>query len=108
MNSSKPILILGKGITGESFRDYFSKKKQPFITYDTRIGKDDFNLKKNLNFNFISEEEIDFNNLKFIACSPGFDLNHNIIKTAKEKNIEIKSDINIFLEEKNNPSTNKN
>ena len=56
-------------------------------------------LKKNLSFNFITEEEIDFNNLKFIACSPGFDLNHNIIKTAKEKNIEIKSDINIFLEE---------
>ena len=99
MNSSKPVLILGKGITGESFRDYFSKIKQPFITFDTRVKKESFNLKKNLNFNFITEEEIDFNNLKFIACSPGFDLNHNIIKTAKEKNIEIKSDINIFLEE---------
>ena len=99
MNSSKPVLILGKGITGESFRDYFSKIKQPFITFDTRVKKKSFNLKKNLNFNFITEEEIDFNNLKFIACSPGFDLNHNIIKTAKEKNIEIKSDVSIFLEE---------
>ena len=101
MNSSKPVLILGKGITGESFREYFSKKKQPFMTFDTRVKKESFNLKKNLNFNFIAEEEIDFNNLKFIACSPGFDLNHSIIKTAKEKNIEIKSDINIFLEERN-------
>ena len=99
MNSSKPVLILGKGITGESFRHYFSKKKQSFITYDSRVKKDKFNLKKNLDFNFIVEEEIDYDNLKFIACSPGFDLNHNIIKIAKEKNIEIKSDINIFLEE---------
>ena len=97
MNSSKPVLILGKGITGESFRKYFSKRKQPFITFDTRVRKEDFNLKKNLDFNFIAEKEIDFNHLKFIACSPGFDLNHNIIKTAKEKNIEIKSDINIFF-----------
>jgi UDP-N-acetylmuramoylalanine--D-glutamate ligase len=99
MNSSKPVLILGKGITGESFRQYFLKKKQPYITFDTRVKEDTFKLKKNLDFNFIVEEEIDFNNLKFIACSPGFDLNHNIIKTAKEKNVEIKSDINIFLEE---------
>ena len=60
MNSSKPVLILGKGITGESFREYFSKKKQPFITYDTRVKKQSFNLKKNLNFNFVAEEEIDF------------------------------------------------
>ncbi len=90
MNSSKPVLILGKGITGESFREYFSKKKQPFITYDTRVKKESFNLKKNLNFNFIAEEEIDFNNLKFIACSPGFDLNHNIIKTAKKKKLKLK------------------
>jgi len=97
MNSSIPVLILGKGITGESFRKYFSKRKQPFITFDTRVRKEDFNLKKNLDFNFIAEKEIDFNHLKFIACSPGFDLNHNIIKTAKEKNIEIKSDINNFL-----------
>ena len=67
MNSSKPVLILGKGITGESFRDYFCKIKQPFITFDTRVKKESFNLNKNLNFNFISEEEIDFNNLKFIA-----------------------------------------
>ena len=99
MNSSKPVLILGKGITGESFRKYFSNKKQPFFTYDTRVKKEAFNSKKNLDFNFIAEEAIDFSNLKFIACSPGFDLNHNIIKTAKEKNIEIKSDINIFLGE---------
>ena len=98
MNSSKPVLILGKGITGESFRQYFSKKKQPFITFDTRIKKESFNLKNNLDFNFVVEEQIDFNNLKFIACSPGFDLNHNIIKTAKEKKVEIKSDISIFLE----------
>jgi UDP-N-acetylmuramoylalanine--D-glutamate ligase len=99
MNLPKPVLILGQGITGESFRQHFSKKKQPFITYDTRVKKRDFNLKKNLDFNFTVEEEIDFSNLKFIACSPGFDLDHNIIKTAKEKKIEIKSDINIFLEE---------
>ena len=66
MNSSKPVLILGKGITGESFRKYFSKKKQPFITYDTRVRKEDFNLKKNLDFNFIAGEEIDFDNLKFL------------------------------------------
>ena len=76
----------------------FLKKKQPFITFDTRVKKESFNLKNNLDFNFVVEEQIDFNNLKFIACSPGFDLNHNIIKTAKEKKVEIKSDISIFLE----------
>ena len=59
---------------------------------------DNINNEKDIYY-FIVEEEIDYDNLKFIACSPGFDLNHNIIKIAKEKNIEIKSDINIFLEE---------
>ena len=99
MNSSKSVLILGRGKTGESFRKYFFKKKQPFYSFDTRVKKKDFNSEKNLDFNFISEDEIDYGNLKYLACSPGFNLNHSIIKTAKEKNIEIKSDINIFLEE---------
>ena len=34
MNSSKPVLILGKGITGESFREYFSKKKNFLLEFD--------------------------------------------------------------------------
>ena len=44
MNSSKPILILGKGITGQSFRKYFFKKKVPFFTFDTRVKKEEFKL----------------------------------------------------------------
>ena len=99
MNSSKPILILGKGITGQSFRKYFFKKKVPFFTFDTRVKQEEFKSKEYKEFNFITEKEIDFNNLKFIACSPGFDLNHRIIKEARRHNIQIKSDISIFIEE---------
>ena len=102
MDSSKPVLILGKGITGESFRKYFSSNNHPFITYDTRIEKKDFNLNENKDFNFVCADEIDFKNIKFIACSPGFDLDHEIIKNAKQQNIEIKSDISIFIDA--NPS----
>lgn len=102
MNSSKPILILGKGITGESFRKYFSSNNQPFITFDTRIEKKDFNLNENKDFNLVCANEIDFKNIKFIACSPGFDLDHEIIRNAKQQNIEIKSDIGIFIDA--NPS----
>ena len=102
MNSSKPILILGKGITGESFRKYFSSNNYPFITYDTRIEKKDFNLNENKDFNFVCEDEIDFKNIKFIACSPGFNLDHEIIRNAKQQNIQIKSDISIFIDA--NPS----
>ena len=65
MNSSKPVLILGKGITGESFRKYFSSNNHPFITYDTRIEKKDFNLNENKDFNFVCADEIDFKNIKF-------------------------------------------
>tara|TARA_B100001113_G_scaffold47133_1_gene33780 strand:+ start:15662 stop:16864 length:1203 start_codon:yes stop_codon:yes gene_type:complete len=99
MNSSKSILILGKGITGQSFRKYFAKKKVPFFTFDTRVKKKEFKSKEYKEFNLVTEKEIDFNNLKFIACSPGFDLNHRVIKEAKRHNIQIKSDISIFLEE---------
>ena len=59
MNSSKPILILGKGITGESFRKYFSSNNQPFITFDTRIEKKDFDLNENKDFNLVCADEID-------------------------------------------------
>ena len=102
MDSSKPVLILGKGITGESFRKYFSSNNQPFITFDTRIEKKDFNLNENKDFNLVCADEIDFKNIKFIACSPGFDLDHEIIINAKQQNIEIKSDIGIFIDA--NPS----
>ena len=59
MNSSKPILILGKGITGQSFRKYFFKKKVPFFTFDTRVKKEEFKSKEYKEFNFITEKEID-------------------------------------------------
>ena len=60
MNSSKPVLILGKGITGESFREYFSKKKQTIMTFDTRVKKESLNLIKKEFFN-----KNDMNKLNF-------------------------------------------
>ena len=98
MDSSKPVLILGQGITGRSFINFFNTLKKPFITFDTRVKEQSFHLEEYQKFNMVSEDEINLNNIDFIACSPGFDLTHKLIKTAKEKKIDIKSDIQIFLE----------
>ena len=99
MKAPRPVLILGKGKTGDSFVNYFLKKNQPFVTYDTRVKKKDFRLKENLKFNLTLKNEIDFRNISFVACSPGFDLNDEIIKEAHKRNIKIKSDIEIFVKE---------
>ena len=80
MKAPKPVLILGKGKTGDSFVNYFLKKDQPFVTYDTRVKKKDLRLKENLKFNLTLKNKIDFRNISFVACSPGFDLNDEIIK----------------------------
>ena len=102
MNSSKPVLILGKGITGESFENTFRRIINPLLLMILELKKKDFNLNENKDFNFVCADEIDFKNIKFIACSPGFDLDHEIIRNAKQQNIEIKSDIGIFIDA--NPS----
>ena len=99
MKSPRPVLILGKGKTGDSFVNYFLKKNKPFVTYDTRVKKKDLRLKENLKFNLTLKNEIDFRNISFVACSPGFDLNDEIIKEANKRNIKIKSDIEIFVKE---------
>ena len=81
MNSSKPVLILGKGITGESFRKYFSSNNQPFITFDTRIEKKDFNLNENKDF---YSEKINTAKFFYDKIIPRIDSHYNSAKSGSD------------------------
>ena len=98
VNKNKFILILGAGLTGKSFATYFSKINLPFVIYDGNLENQENFKKENKDIIFLKEEDIDFKNISSIACSPGFSLNHSVIKKAKKNKIPIESDIKYFLE----------
>ena len=51
--------------------------------------------------NLILENELDFKLISYAICSPGFDLSHGLVKKLLKNKIDIKSDIEIFLENNN-------
>ena len=98
-SEEKYVLILGAGQTGLSATNFLKTKN--FKIFDTRNFidlpeniKNNFQIKENL----ISEDGINIKLIDYVICSPGFDLSHQIIKKLKDKNIRIKSDIEVFIE----------
>ena len=98
-SEDKYVLILGAGQTGLSAINFLKTKN--FKIFDTRNfidlpenTKNNFLIKENL----ISEDRINIKLIDYVICSPGFDLSHQLIKKLKDKNISIKSDIEVFIE----------
>ena len=93
-------LILGLGQTGLSLFNYLIKFEQEPIIFDTRDDppcKKEL-LKKSKNPLIISNlKEIAFDEVRSCYVSPGFDISHEIVKKLNAHNIEILSDLDLFL-----------
>ena len=96
------VLILGAGQTGISAAKFL--KKNNFKIFDTRKLKElSLEIQKNklISKNLILENELDFKLISYAICSPGFDLSHGLVQKLLKNKIDIKSDIEIFLENNN-------
>jgi len=98
------VLILGCGQTGLSIARYLdSNTKLSF--YDeskTALGnaRNLFGNKKNLYFLGDLKEEF-FENIDFVAISPGVDSRHPLLKKMIKKGVTFHNDISLFFEKKN-------
>ena len=81
-------LILGYGSTGQDIEKFLISKNKKYYIYD-----DYKTVPKEFTF-----ELSDFTNLENIFVSPGIKKDHEIINLAKEKNINLTSDIQYFNE----------
>ena len=100
-NKTSRSLILGLGQTGLSLFNYLRKFEQEPLIFDTRDDppcKKDL-LKKSKDSLIISNlKEIAFDEIRSCYMSPGFEINHEIVKKLNSHNIEILSDFDLFLE----------
>ena len=102
LSTKEYVLILGAGQTGISAAKFL--KKNNFKIFDTRKLKElSLEIQKNklISKNLILENELDFKLISYAICSPGFDLSHGLVKKLLKNKIDIKSDIEIFLENNN-------
>ncbi len=100
LNKTSRSLILGLGQTGLSLFNYLRKFEQEPLIFDTRVNppcKKEL-LKKSKNHLIISNpKEIAFDEIQSCYMSPGFEISHEIVKKLNTHNIEILSDIDLFL-----------
>ena len=81
-------LILGYGSTGQDIEKFLTSKNKKYYIYD-----DYKTFPKEFTF-----ELSNFTKLENIFVSPGIKKDHKIINLAKEKNINLTSDIQYFNE----------
>lgn len=99
MLENKNILIMGMGITGKSALKFLSNYPCKIYVYDENL-----NLNESIDEDFIIFKEEDLEKIDLIVKSPGIYPFHEILKRARELNIEIVSDIELsyqFLKSEN-------
>lgn len=89
-------LILGCGITGVSVANYLSKIGEKFVIADSRENPKLANTLPSCQKYFGSWNKKILDNISQIIISPGINPNEKIVIWAKEKGVEIMSDIDIF------------
>ena len=93
-------LVLGMGKTGLSVAQHLNKNEINAIYFDTRINPPELEAFKK-SFNEDDIFLVDHNNLPedidTIVASPGINDDHPIIKLAIQRNIQILSDIDLFV-----------
>ena len=102
MNESiNNVLILGCGQTGLSIARYLDINTKISFYDESKAAvngaRDLFGIKKNLYF-FGDLKEKFFNNVDFVAISPGVDPRHPLIKKILKKRIVFHNDISLFFE----------
>lgn len=89
---NKKVLVVGLGSTGKSIIKFLESKKCKILFWDDEVKRKTFLAAKrieNRNFN------IDF--FDYIFTSPGVSKKHFLIKKALKQNINIYTDIDLFL-----------
>jgi len=87
------VLIFGYGSTGKSIESYLVKNKINYFIFDD--NEKAFGDKKKM-FTLNNLDNIDL-----VYISPGIAPNHSLYKHLKNKNIEIKTDMDLFFEKIN-------
>ena len=82
----KNILIIGYGITGQSYRKFFSDSEIRIFIYDD--NNPDISVSKTF----------DFSKIDIALLSPGFPKDHELLQKLHELKVRIISDIDLFFE----------
>lgn len=91
MLENKNILIMGFGVTGKSALKFLKEFPCKIYVYDSNQDLQKLNVEED----FIIFKEEDLDNIDLIVKSPGIYPFHELLMKAREKNIEIISDIEL-------------
>jgi len=98
------VLILGCGQTGLSIARYLESNTKISFYDESKTAldgaRDLFGTKKNLYFYGDLKEEF-FDNVDFVAISPGVDPRHPLLKKMIKKGVTFHNDISLFFEKNN-------
>jgi UDP-N-acetylmuramoylalanine--D-glutamate ligase len=101
-------LIMGAGSTGKSFLHYLESRGLCARIYDDKMSDEKQSelkaIASSVEVYGMNSESLDlFNGVKRMLISPGINLNHELIKKAKEKQLEIIGDIELFVQQETRP-----
>jgi len=85
----KNLLIIGYGVTGQSFRRFFSDSEIRVFIYDDE--KKDISVR----------DSFDYSKIDVALLSPGFRKDHPLLKKLEDLKIRVINDLDLFFELKN-------
>lgn len=85
MENLKRVAILGLGVTGQTAKEYFANNGYEVLVWDEEKKLNPFTA------------DFDYGSLSFALKSPGIPLNHNIITVLNNNNVNITTDVDIFI-----------
>ena len=94
----KEVLIIGYGLTGKSVSKFLDRQKCNVYVWDDDFDK--LNIRSNEKIKIYNIENKNIDNFNYIFVSPGIQKEHFLLLRAKEKNITIMSDIELYWEVK--------
>ena len=102
----KEVLIIGYGLTGKSISKFLEKQKCNIHVWDDNFDNLNLKIKDKIQIYNIENKNID--NFNYIFVSPGIQKEHFLLLKAKEKNITITSDIELYWEVKQSENIKNN
>ena len=92
--------IIGLGKTGISLAKYLSKSNNNLFIYESSLNSKSLKELKDIDVDFVLNPEFSeraINSISVIYPSPGISKDHEILKSAKEFNIPVQTDMDIYL-----------
>lgn len=96
--SKKDVLIIGYGLTGQSLSNFLKKQKCNIYVWDDNLDK--LNIQSNEKIRIYNIKNKNIDEFHYIFVSPGIQKEHFLLSKAREKNITITSDIELYWEVK--------